>query len=51
MNTLISLGMTREKQSMMEKGIKGEDVLRKQKAVIQELSKKRVTSKTGAAAR
>ena len=50
MNTLISLGMSQEKQTLMEKGLKGDDVLKKQRAVINELSKRRIAPK-GATAR
>ena len=50
-NTLISLGISQEKQKLMEKGLKGDDVLRKQKAVIVECRKRIGATKPGATAR
>ena len=51
MNTLVSLGITQEKQKMMEKGLKGEDILKKQRAVIIECKKRIIAPKPGATAR
>ena len=50
-NTLISLGISLEKQALMEKGLRDDDVLRKQRAVINEMSRKRDLQKPGATAR
>ena len=51
MNTLIALGISQEKQKLMEKGLKGDDVLKKQRAVIAECRKRNIAPKPGATAR
>ena len=50
-NVLVSLGISQEKQKLMEKGLKGDDILKKQRAVIVECRKRVTASKSGGTAR